>query len=455
MTANAQVVTGKVVNAKTKEALPFVNIGVQGTLRGTSTDIEGRFEIRTRTGDTLVLSYVGFWKKRIAASRISGFTIIQLEEKATELKDVVIRPGENPAWKIIRRVMANKPVNDPENLNTFSYNCYNKLFGTMIDPNTDPGIPQMDTSKAKKFFENNHLFVFESYTKRYFKRPNQSKEVILGNKMTGIKDPFFSLIATDVQSFSMYPDYIKLFDKSYINPISKGFEDRYDMVLEDTIIYEQDSTYIISFQPYEGKNFNALKGQLHITTDGYALKHVIIEPADPYALIAGTVHHRYDKVNGSWFPAQLNTELNFKQFGIANMNLRYISRSYITHVEINPELDNSIFGTLNVEFEDKANFRDSTFWKTNRTDSLSRKDKNTFQVYDSLGNRLNTFNTIFKGVEALALGKIKAGPFYFPLPDIIRFNNYEDVRVGLGCGDQFQAFKNYFTQWLWRLRHQR
>ena len=420
------------VNAKTKESLPFVNIGIQGTLRGTSTDIEGRFQLRVRSTDTLVLSYVGFWKKKIAGKDLAGFHIIELEEKTTELKDVVIRPGENPAWKIIRKVIANKPGNDPDNLNSYSYNCYNKLFGTMIDPNTDPGIPKMDTSKAKKFFDNNHLFVFESYTRRYFKKPNLSKEVIVGNKMTGIKDPFFSLIATDVQSFSMYPDYIKLFDKNYINPISKGFEGRYDMVLEDTIMYERDSTYIISFQPYEGKSFDALKGQLHITTDGYALKHVIFEPADPYSLIAGTVHHRYDKIDGHWFPAQLNTELNFKQFGITNMKLKYISRSYITNVEINPPLDNSIFGTLNVEFDDKANFRDSTFWTQNRTDSLSRKDRNTFKVYDSLGARINTFNTIFKAVEALAIGKIKVGFFYFPLPDIVRFNNYETVRVGMG-----------------------
>jgi hypothetical protein len=114
------------------------------------------------------------------------------------------------------------------------------------------------------------------------------------------------------------------------------------------------------------------------------------------------------------------------------MKLKYISQSYITNVAINPKLDNSMFGTLNVEFEDKANFRDSIFWEQNRTDSLSRKDRNTLSVYDSLGKRINTFNTIFKAVEALAIGKIKAGIFYFPLPDIVRFNEYETVRVGWG-----------------------
>lgn len=425
-------VSGRVVNAKSKEALPFVNIGILGTLRGTATDIDGRFEIRVHSNDTLILSYVGFRKKKIAGKDLPSFTLIELEEKSTDLRDVVIRPGENPAWKIIRRVIANKPINDPDNLNSFSYNCYNKLFGTMIDPNTDPGIPSMDTSKARKFFVKNHLFVFESYTKRYFKKPNQIKEIIIGNKMTGIKDPFFSLIATDVQSFSMYPDYIKLFDKNYINPISKGFESRYDMVLEDTILYEQDSTYIISFKPYEGKSFDALQGQLHITTDGYALKHVIIEPADPHALIAGTVHHQYTKINGHWFPSQLNTDLNFKQFGVGNMKLRYISRSYITNVEINPDLDNSIFGTLSVEFENKANFRDSVFWKANRTDTLSLKDRNTLVLYDSIEKKLNYVNIILKGVEALAIGKFRAGPFNFPLPNILKFNQYESVRVGWG-----------------------
>jgi hypothetical protein len=427
------MLSGSVVSGKSKVPLPFVNIGVLGTTRGTTTDLDGRFQINVNSTDTLLFSYVGFWKLRMIANQLPGGSpVIELQEKTTDLKDVVIKAGENPAWKIMRKLIANREKNDPEHLSTFTYNCYNKLYGTMIDPNIDPGLPNMDTSKARKFFDKSHLFIFESYTKRYYKKPNQTKEIILGNQMTGVKDPFFSMTATDVQSFSFYTDYIKLFDKVYINPASKGFEDRYDLVLEDTVYQDRDSIYVISFEPFEGKNFNGLKGQFQISTDGYAFKNILVEPADIFSLISGKIHHIYEKVGNTWFPSQLNTDLFFRQFGIAQLKLRYISRSYITNVEVNPEIDNKIFGTLNVEFDDKANFQTDQFWDASRTDTLSRKDKKTFQVYDSLGAKLNTFNTIFKFVEALATGKIKAGPMYLPLPDIIKFNNYESVRVGMG-----------------------
>jgi hypothetical protein len=431
--AAQSTITGRVISAKTRESLPFVNIGVEGTMRGTTTDVEGRFQIKINSADTLVFSYVGYWKLRMSANQPGqNFQIIELQEKTTDLKDIVIRPGENPAWKIIRKVIANKSKNDPEKLSTFSYNCYNKLYATMIDTAIHSGLPNMDTAKAKKFFDKNHLFVFENFTKRYFKNPNQTKEVILGNKMTGIKDPFFSVISTGIISFSFYPDFIQIFDKVYLNPVSKGFEDRYDFVVEDTVYQERDSIFIISFQPFPWKVFNGLKGQLQISTDGYAYKHVSVEPADDFAMVAGKIFQTYEKIDTTWFPVQLNTELAFRQFGIADLKLRYISRTYLTNIEINKEIDKSIFGTLNVEFAPKANFQDSTFWNTNRTDSLSRKDKNTFQVYDSMGTRLKIFNTIFKVVEAISIGKIKAGPVYFPLPDVIRFNNYEGVRLGMG-----------------------
>ena len=54
-------VSGKVIDANTKELLPFVNVSFKGTNVGASTDIDGEFEISTRfPSDTLVASYIGY-----------------------------------------------------------------------------------------------------------------------------------------------------------------------------------------------------------------------------------------------------------------------------------------------------------------------------------------------------------------------------------------------------------
>lgn len=427
----AQTISGKVINTRTKEPLAFVHIAVAGSARGATTDVEGRFQIQTRTGDTLVFSSVGFEKRKLSLQNpANSLQLVELTEKPTELNDVVVRAGENPAWRILRKVIANRDKNDPENLSSFSYNSYNKFFADMVSITT-PLAP--DTSKAKKMYDNSHLLFFESYTKRYYKKPNQTKEIILGNRMTGIRDPFLSYIATDIQSFSFYAQFITIMDKQYINPVAGGFENRYDVVLEETIGHALDTTFIVSFQPLRGKTFHGLKGQLHISSDGYALQHVMAGPDDDQALITVTIHHVYEKAGSHWFPAQLNTELFCNEFGPRKRRLKYTGRSYITNIEIEKEIDNNIFGTLNVAIDPKANHRDNTFWEANRTDSLSGKDLNTFRLYDSLKpKQLNSINNIFKITEAIVTNKINAGPVYFPFPDLLRFNVYEKVRVGLG-----------------------
>ena len=54
-------IKGKVIDAETKEALPFVNIGSLGTTVGTSTDFDGFYEIESQwMTDKLIVSYVGY-----------------------------------------------------------------------------------------------------------------------------------------------------------------------------------------------------------------------------------------------------------------------------------------------------------------------------------------------------------------------------------------------------------
>jgi Family of unknown function (DUF5686)/CarboxypepD_reg-like domain len=438
------IISGRVVNAKNKEAIPFVNISVAKSKRGTTTDVEGRFQLMGSTVDTLVFSSIGFVARRVAASNLAGqFHEVELNENTIELNEVVVLAGENPAWKIMRQVIANRKVNDPEALSSFSYNSYTKLFADMVPAKNLPLVT--DTSKSRKFYDKTHLVLFESYTKRYFKRPNLSKEIVLGNQVPGIRDPFISVVATDLQSFSFYSDHINLLDKPFVNPASKGFENRYELVLEETILHEQDSVFIISFRPFDGKNFNGLKGQFHISSDGYAFKNVIAGPDDERAIIDVSIHQAYEKRDGHWFPVQLNSALYFNEYGRGQLRLKYTGRSYLTNIEIEKEIDRKIFGTLNVEMDPQANHREPTFWDANRTDSLSKKDRNTFRLYETLKpKQLNALNGVFGFMEALVTNKIKAGKIFIPLPDLLRINGYEKARIGFGM-ETGRAMSRYFS----------
>jgi hypothetical protein len=443
--AAAQHVSGIVIDEKTKSPLPFVNIGVSGTRFGTASNIDGKFSLTLPAGLTrLEFRYVGYEPTSVEATHAP--MVVKLREQPTQLKEVVVHAGANPAIRIIRKAVARREQNNPENLSAFTYNSYNKLYSYLEEDPNGPTVGRKlkpaDSAAFRKFIADNHLFMIESYTRRFFEQPNRSREVVLGNRMSGIKDPFFSFLATDFQPFSFYQEYIELFGKSYLNPLTPNSEQRYDFTLADTRLRPNDSIFVITFEPLAGKTFEGLKGQLYITSDGFAIEHVLASPDDSKALIESHIQQKYEKVNDHWFPSQLNTELRFKEAGIQKHLLRYVSRSYITNVNLAPETERKSFDVLNVTFDPEANHRSEDFWRHSRIDSLSPREQHTYTYYDSISHKLTGLNNMMGMMEGLMAGKLKAGKFYLPLEYLIKLNEYENVRLGVGLqtGERLSPF---------------
>lgn len=427
------LIKGKVLNEKNREPLAFASLVVKGNNGGTTTDIDGKFTLNlSSTHAEIIVSHIGFESRTIVVQQSNFNLIIRLREKTTELSEIVVRPEDNPALRIIRTATKNKLLHDPENYSSFSYNSYNKLYSTLLDPDSSAIPDDVDSAQFRRFIRDNHLFIHESYTERKFLKPNRSKETVLGNHLSGVKDPFFAFLATDLQPFSFYKDFIKLFNKDYISPLSPGSTSRYDFILADTLYQGVDSIYVITFEPLPGKVFDALKGQLYISTDGYAIQSVHAQPADDKVLVESLIQQKYEKIGDKWFPVQLNTELRFKQFTLRNIKLKYISHSYITNIRIDEPMEEKEFAVANVEFAPKANRQDSTFWNERRAGEFEKKEANTFHNLDSVGEKMVLFQAAFKGLEGLFVGKFRWRSFYIPIEHILQLNQYEDVRLGIG-----------------------
>ena len=67
----AHEITGFVKDSKSQEPLPFSNIWVKGTTRGTMSDTNGQFVIKLSQNDTLCVSTVGYQKWGIPAKNIT------------------------------------------------------------------------------------------------------------------------------------------------------------------------------------------------------------------------------------------------------------------------------------------------------------------------------------------------------------------------------------------------
>lgn len=104
VSAQNAVIRGQVVDAKNNEPLPFANVIAQGTQFGTTTDIDGNFELRVDAGlYNLEISFIGYRTKlepEIQASPASPAQItVKLDEDAQQLAEVevVANPFEKDA----------------------------------------------------------------------------------------------------------------------------------------------------------------------------------------------------------------------------------------------------------------------------------------------------------------------------------------------------------------------
>ncbi len=83
-------VTGKITDASTGQAMPGVNIQVQGTTLGVISDIDGRYSLSVPDANaTLVFSFIGYVTQEIALGGRTGIDVT-LAEELTRLEEVVV-----------------------------------------------------------------------------------------------------------------------------------------------------------------------------------------------------------------------------------------------------------------------------------------------------------------------------------------------------------------------------
>ena len=127
--AQETIISGKVTDANSGDPLPFVNVILVGTTWGATTDFDGNYKIKTTSpSDTIAVSYIGYkTRKKPIVKGVTQVIHFQIQEESTNLAEVVINAGENPAYAILRQVMRNKNNNDKRKLTAYEYDTYTKI----------------------------------------------------------------------------------------------------------------------------------------------------------------------------------------------------------------------------------------------------------------------------------------------------------------------------------------
>jgi hypothetical protein len=451
-----QKISGTVASPE-GEALVFVSILLESAegQRVVFSDIEGRFLAPyTPPLRRISFRYIGYREYTVTPDSAAWpppdaplHVVLQPADNA--LREVEIRPGENPAHRRIRRAVAQRHANNPERRSAYQCRTYNKLSVEAV-PRRDVFSKQKNTTpqgtqnfdRIESDMRDRHLFLLESVTERRFRPPDQVQENVLLNRVSGFTDAGMVALANSVQPFSFYGDYLTILDKNYLNPISPGSTERYFFDLRDSLYLGTDTVWIIAFEPRRGAVFSGLKGVLHLHSRGYAVQHVSARPAVGTENMDITLEQAYawsgdsSGTSAGWFPTQLNFEITLQNYPARYLGMHLQGHSFVTDAVLNPPLRAADF---NVEqplllLPDAAT-RDSAQWAPWRALApLSTREWRTYDWLDSVGQS-RRFDLWGRAVAAFSTGVWplgKSGYANIDLRKLLKFNDLEGTRLGLG-----------------------
>ncbi len=454
-------ISGKVIDATTKEPLPFVNIVFLGKSIGTITDYTGEYSIRTEwASNEIAASFLGY-KNQINTVVIGKSQVInfELQPSKVNLDEVVIsakrkryKNKNNPAVALIRKVIAKKKLNRKENLNYYEYDKYEK---NEFDLNNITEKFKKKKSFKKFQFIFNYVdtaeingkpylpvFFRETRSKVYFrKKPKSKKEYILGTKTTGFEEYVDNqgvsyIIDNLYEDIDLYNNTVMLLTNPFASPISDIAPSIYKFRIMDTLNINGYNCINLAFQPRNKQDF-AFVGNLYITND------------DRYAIVKIDMHiskdinlnfvndlkiiQEYTFINNkAWI---LTTDKLVVDFNLVNKGVGMFGKKsiYYDNFVFNKIKPDSLYSGIEQEIRaSKFDERDSLFWKKNRIVDITEQEQNIFKMTDSIQN-VPAFKRTMDIVMLLVAGywnfdKIDVGP----INTFYSFNDVEGFRLRLG-----------------------
>lgn len=429
-----QWVRGYVKDELTTEPLVFAHVVVNDGPYGTTTDLNGYFELRASDPvRKLKVKFIGYDTKEFEVTSNQDTLVLELSRSTTEIGEVTVFPGENPADIIMKKVVKNRKQNDPANLPFFSYKAYEKTIFTLAeDTALTNKRAEEDTmvTAIRNLMEKQHIMMSENVYERKY-RNGKYTDNVQATRFSGMKNPQFAMLASQMQSFSFYKDHFSLGQQAFLGPVSPNSWNSYFFNIVDTLMVEQDTVIILSYQPKKRKKFDALKGVLHINMSDFALRNATATVVDNQG-VEIIIQHRYEKLNGeTWFPTQLNTDFKMLGLNLGGFNIQGIGRTYNNEVDLKEKVRAIDISSNTLELDSKAHKKDSAFWSAERETPLSKKELKTYQVIDSIGKEMKLERRI-KFLIAAGTGRFPIGPIELDLDKIIDYNEYEGFRLGVG-----------------------
>lgn len=384
---NAQI-KGKVTN-NNGEPLPFVNIYIENSYIGTTSNNEGNYELNISKTDnyTVVFQFLGFKtiKENINAESFPFTLNVSLEEEIVSLNEVVVNAKENPANPIIRKAIENRKKNLSK-YDAFKADFYSRgLIKIENAPEKILGQDVGDLGGGLDSTRSGIIYLSETISKIIFKKPDNLKETIIASKVSG-DDNGFSFNSASDADFNFYNNTIEI-ETQLISPISDYAFNYYRYDLEGD--YYDDNNNIINKIKVIPKRENdrVFSGYVYIVEDNWSFyavdlvvtgKQAQIPAADSIKINQSFSYSKSDKL---WAKISQSIDFNYSIFGFKGDG-RFTA--VYSDYDFSPKFTKKSFDNELLSFEEKANKKDSTYWNVIRPVPLSSEEIQDYVKKDSI-----------------------------------------------------------------------
>lgn len=441
--------------------VPFVNVIFPGSSEGTITSEDGKFYLNSeKKHDSLKFTFIGYQSLTVPLTGGNNTELeITLQEKSQDLSEIWIFQGKtskknNPALDILRKIWENRRSNGTRMFDHYQFKKYEKLE---FDLNTiDSAVITSKVFRGMEFVFDNidtsvvtgksflPVFINESVHRVYGDNlKDRKKEVLVGNKNSGFNDNKILIDAVKDMYIEneIYDNYLRIFDKNFVSPLSTTGIDTYNYILADSAFIGDKWCYNIIYYPRR-TNELTFKGNFWVNDTTFAIKKIDLEMSRNANInwINGVyLSMDYEVVNDSvfllkrdFFMADFSFERKDDAGGL------YGKRTVLyDNYEFDQPMGDAFYNSKVTRFEKPLYNRDEEFWKLNRLEPLSRNESGIYEMLDTL-QTLPAFKHIYTVTSIAATGYIDFNGWDLgPVFNLVNYNEVEGLRLRLGARTYF------------------
>jgi hypothetical protein len=451
-----KIISGEVQDASSGERIPFASVRFKNTTTGKYTDSAGGFTFRLNNwpSDTLEISCVGYQSFRYVLNRHKdSISLLINMERGTFNEGASVKVKVNKGLLVWRKIVQNKPQNDRYRFDNFSYELYNKLELDLKNINfqkvgklkplksvSDLINQNIDTVEGARYLP---AYMTEALSDYYYqKNPKRRREVIKAVNPNGIKnESMLKFLGGMDQVVNVYNNFIPVFDKQFISPISDNGDYYYNYRVADTQQIGGHRYYHLIFTPRR-KGGDTFEGDCWVHVGSFAIQKMNLrlgKDANVNFVEDLSIIQEYKLINDStWFLAKDKYVLNVSPAG--NDRPGFIGRKTTTYSKIIVN-DSSVIreAAKNKIVEEiitlpQVTEKSKEFWVAARHEPLSRTESGIIKMIDTLTNapvfKRFTKTMKFIGTGYKDIGNYVIGPWY----NWVSSNGWEGLRLRFDIG---------------------